>query len=116
MKLLISEEQSSGSDQVNSAIQQLNQVSQETASASEEIASNSEELSSQAEMLKELTNYFKINRSSYNVTSKTTHKSTGNEKNTLKKFSMNKNLNGCGNGKTSQPILEFEDKEKYEAF
>ncbi len=54
-----SNEQSSGSDQINNALQQLNNVTQQNAAASEELATSAEEMTSQAEMMKEQVSYFK---------------------------------------------------------
>ncbi|WP_291328299.1 methyl-accepting chemotaxis protein [Desulfovibrio sp. UCD-KL4C] len=54
-----SNEQLSGSEQINKAVQQLDQVTQQNASASEEMASTSEELSSQAEQLQQVMSFFK---------------------------------------------------------
>lgn len=55
-----SDEQSSGSVQINNAIQQLNIVTQQNAASSEELAASAEEMNSQAEQLKELVGFFKI--------------------------------------------------------
>ena len=56
-------EQNSGADQINNAIQQLNQITQQNAAASEEMATSSEELSSQADQLKEIIQFFRIEKS-----------------------------------------------------
>jgi methyl-accepting chemotaxis protein len=55
-----SQEQSTGSGQVNKALQQLDQVIQQNASASEELASTSEELSAQAEQLQASIGFFHL--------------------------------------------------------
>lgn len=55
-------EQKLGAEQINNAVQQLNQITQKTASSSEQLAISSEELSSQAQQLKELTEYFRVDR------------------------------------------------------
>ncbi len=55
-----SNEQRSGSEQINNAIQQLNMVIQQNASASEEMASTAEELSNQATQLQESIAFFKV--------------------------------------------------------
>jgi methyl-accepting chemotaxis protein len=55
-----SQEQSTGSAQVNKALQQLDQVIQQNASASEELASTSEELSAQAEQLQASIAFFRL--------------------------------------------------------
>jgi methyl-accepting chemotaxis protein len=55
-----SEEQRSGSDQVNTAIQQLSQVTQQNAAASEELAKSAEELNSQAENMKDVVSFFRV--------------------------------------------------------
>ncbi len=55
-------EQNNGSDQINNAVQQVSSATQQNAASSEEIASSSEELASQAEALKEIIQYFTINR------------------------------------------------------
>jgi methyl-accepting chemotaxis protein len=56
-------EQNSGSEQINQAVLQLDEVIQQNASASEEMASTSEELSAQAEQLREIMAYFRIDES-----------------------------------------------------
>jgi methyl-accepting chemotaxis protein len=58
-----SQEQSTGSAQVNKALQQLDQVIQQNASASEELASTSEELSAQSEQLQASISYFRLDGS-----------------------------------------------------
>uniref|UniRef100_I2Q2F6 Methyl-accepting chemotaxis protein n=1 Tax=Desulfovibrio sp. U5L TaxID=596152 RepID=I2Q2F6_9BACT len=58
-----SQEQSTGSGQVNKALQQLDQVIQQNASASEELASTSEELSAQAEQLQASIAFFQVDAS-----------------------------------------------------
>ncbi len=55
-----SQEQSTGSAQVNKALQQLDQVIQQNASAAEELASTSEELSAQAEQLQASVAFFRL--------------------------------------------------------
>lgn len=55
-----SNEQSSGSEQINSAIQNLNLVVQENAATAEEMAAGAEELSAQAENLQDAISFFKI--------------------------------------------------------
>ncbi|EFL49205.1 methyl-accepting chemotaxis sensory transducer [Solidesulfovibrio fructosivorans JJ]] len=55
-----SQEQSTGSGQVNKALQQLDQVIQQNASAAEELASTSEELSAQAEQLQASVAFFQL--------------------------------------------------------
>lgn len=55
-----SQEQSTGSGQVNKALQQLDQVIQQNASAAEELASTSEELSAQAEQLQASIAFFQL--------------------------------------------------------
>ncbi|MFP4556543.1 MAG: methyl-accepting chemotaxis protein [Bacteroidales bacterium] len=57
-----SAEQTSGTDQINTAIQQLNQATQQNAASSEEVATSAEELSAQADQLREVINYFKVDR------------------------------------------------------
>lgn len=59
-----SNEQSSGSMQINNAIEQLNQITQQNAAAAEEMATGAEELSSQAEQLNEIVAYFKVDNKS----------------------------------------------------
>jgi methyl-accepting chemotaxis protein len=56
--VIASEEQSNGTNQVNSAIQELNGVTQLNASASEELAANSINLAQQAKRLNELIQFF----------------------------------------------------------
>jgi methyl-accepting chemotaxis protein len=55
-----SNEQSSGSEQINNAIQNLNLVVQENAATAEEMAAGAEELSAQAENLQDAISFFKI--------------------------------------------------------
>ncbi|AEV63558.1 methyl-accepting chemotaxis protein II [Pseudomonas ogarae] len=55
-----SEEQSIGSEQINSAMSQMSQITQQNASASEELAATAEEMSSQAEQLQELMGFFTL--------------------------------------------------------
>ena len=55
-----SNEQSSGSEQINNAIQNLNSVVQENAATAEEMAAGAEELSAQAENLQDAISFFKI--------------------------------------------------------
>ncbi len=55
-----SNEQSSGSEQINNAIQNLNLVVQENAATAEEMAAGAEELSAQAESLQSAIAFFKI--------------------------------------------------------
>jgi len=57
---LASNEQNSGSHQINQAIVELNQVTQQNAASSEELAASAEELSAQAESLSHVIEYFKI--------------------------------------------------------
>ncbi|WP_300159384.1 methyl-accepting chemotaxis protein [Solidesulfovibrio sp.] len=59
-----SQEQSTGSGQVNKALQQLDQVIQQNASAAEELASTSEELSAQAEQLQASIAFFRLDTGS----------------------------------------------------
>lgn len=59
-----SEEQSTGTAQINSAMMQLNQVTQQNAASSEELAATAEEMSGQAEQLQQLISYFKVSGSS----------------------------------------------------
>jgi methyl-accepting chemotaxis protein len=74
-----SEEQRTGSDQVNSAIQQLSQVTQQNAAASEELATSAEELNSQAENMKEVVSFFKVENSKKNKIKKQTSRKITNE-------------------------------------
>lgn len=59
-----SEEQSTGTTQINSAMVQLNQVTQQNAASSEELAATAEEMSGQAEQLQQLISFFKVSGSS----------------------------------------------------
>lgn len=81
-------EQNNGADQVNNAVQQVNNATQQNAAASEEIATSSEELASQAESLKDIINYFVINRGKRAV------KSTAPKKSKLNEFSESYGGNG----------------------
>lgn len=58
-----SNEQNSGTAQINKALQQLDQVIQQNASASEEMASTAEELTSQSEQLQAIISFFKLDTS-----------------------------------------------------
>lgn len=86
-----SEEQRSGSDQVNNAIQQLSQVTQQNAAASEELATSAEELNSQAENMKDVISFFRVN----NVKTKSTVKQN---KNAVKQI-VNKPTTSANTGK-----------------
>ncbi len=55
-----SNEQSTGSEQINRAIQQLDLVIQQNSGVSEELASTAEELSHQANQLQEIISFFKV--------------------------------------------------------
>jgi methyl-accepting chemotaxis protein len=55
-----SEEQSIGSEQINTAMSQMSQLTQQNASASEELAATAEEMSGQAEQLQELMGFFTV--------------------------------------------------------
>ncbi len=57
-----SNEQSTGSDQINQAIQQLDHVTQHNAATSEEVASTAEELAAQAGQLEQTVAFFKIQK------------------------------------------------------
>ncbi|TVR30795.1 MAG: methyl-accepting chemotaxis protein [Spirochaetaceae bacterium] len=57
---MASNEQRSGTEQINKALTQLDQVVQQNASASEELASMAEELSSQSNQLDETMRFFKL--------------------------------------------------------
>ncbi len=87
-----SNEQSSGSEQINNAIQNLNLVVQENAATAEEMAAGAEELSAQAENLQDAIAFFKIEgmnqiTSKPKVANKVTHKfqSKSNQTETPKK-------------------------------
>ena len=56
-----SNEQSTGTEQINRAIQQLDQVIQQNSATSEEIAATAEELAGQAEQLQNTIAFFKVN-------------------------------------------------------
>ncbi len=55
-----SNEQSSGTAQINRAIQQLDQVTQQNSATSEELAATTEELAAQAEQLQHTIEFFKV--------------------------------------------------------
>jgi methyl-accepting chemotaxis protein len=55
-----SNEQKSGSNQINVALMQLNEVTQSNAASAEELTSSAEELAKQAEQLYEITAYFNV--------------------------------------------------------
>ena len=57
-----SSEQANGAEQVNNAMQQLNSVSQQNAAASEELSGNAEEMNAQADQLKDIVQFFKVNK------------------------------------------------------
>jgi methyl-accepting chemotaxis protein len=62
-----SAEQTNGADQINTAIQQLNQATQQNAAASEEVATSAEELSAQADQLREIVNFFRVEKNGNNI-------------------------------------------------
>jgi methyl-accepting chemotaxis protein len=68
-----SNEQSSGSEQINNAIQNLNMVVQENAATAEQMAAGAEELSAQAISLKDAISFFKIEGMEEKFASKTTY-------------------------------------------
>jgi methyl-accepting chemotaxis protein len=68
-----SNEQSSGSEQINNAIQNLNMVVQENAATAEQMAAGAEELSAQAVSLKDAISFFKIEGMEEKFASKTTY-------------------------------------------
>ncbi len=59
-------EQNNGTDQINNAIQQLNLTSQQNASLSEELATSATEMNEYAQKLKEITQFFTIDKSTNN--------------------------------------------------
>ncbi len=59
-----SQEQYSGSEQINTTILQLNEITQQNAAFSEEMATSAEELSSQADQLLESVSFFNIGNDS----------------------------------------------------
>ena len=60
--VLASEEQEIGIRQVNNAMSQLSDVTQQNTSSAEELSSGSEELASQSEQLREVMNFFILDR------------------------------------------------------
>ncbi|MDF1547842.1 MAG: methyl-accepting chemotaxis protein [Bacteroidales bacterium] len=60
--VLASEEQEIGIRQVNGAMVQLSEVTQQNTSSAEELSSGSEELASQAEQLRDVMEFFTLNR------------------------------------------------------
>jgi methyl-accepting chemotaxis protein len=58
-----SHEQNEGAEQVNKALQSLNRITQDNVNRFEGLRQNATELSEQAEVLKEITGYFKIQKS-----------------------------------------------------
>nr|WP_321406221.1 methyl-accepting chemotaxis protein [uncultured Carboxylicivirga sp.] len=75
-------EQREGASQINNALHQLNIVTQQNAAGSEELAGSAEELSSQSLQLKNLIDFFKVEKteSGRSVANKTVNKDT-NQKN-----------------------------------
>jgi methyl-accepting chemotaxis protein len=56
-----SQEQASGTEQINHSMQQLNLISQQNATSSEELALNSESMKEYADDLKRIVGFFKLN-------------------------------------------------------
>ena len=89
--VLASEEQEIGIRQVNGAMVQLSEVTQQNTSSAEELSSGSEELASQAEQLRDVMEFFTLNRK---VAGKSNIKSNRNTNQTaaLKKSKININM------------------------
>jgi methyl-accepting chemotaxis protein len=87
-----SEEQSTGTTQINSAMVQLNQVTQQNAASSEELAATAEEMSGQAEQLQQLISFFKVSGASDSMP----RSSTMSHKTPAKKAMVHQNLNSDG--------------------
>jgi len=87
-----SEEQSTGTTQINSAMVQLNQVTQQNAASSEELAATAEEMSGQAEQLQQLISFFKVSGASDSMP----RSSTMSHKTPAKKTMVHQNLNSDG--------------------
>lgn len=68
-----SNEQSTGSEQINMAIQQLDQVIQQNASTSEEMASMAEQLAGQARQLQKIMTYFHVREEEPEAQEQTSH-------------------------------------------
>ena len=96
-----SNEQSSGSEQINNAIQNLNLVVQENAATAEEMAAGAEELSAQAENLQEAISFFKIEgmnqmASKPKSANKTIHKVHPKSKSTASEYTSKSNTKNSG--------------------
>ena len=96
-----SNEQSSGSEQINNAIQNLNLVVQENAATAEEMAAGAEELSAQAENLQEAISFFKIEgmnqmASKPKSANKTIHKVQPKSKSTPSEYTSKSNTKNSG--------------------
>ncbi|WP_127026085.1 methyl-accepting chemotaxis protein [Rheinheimera mangrovi] len=87
-----SEEQSTGTTQINSAMVQLNQVTQQNAASSEELAATAEEMSGQAEQLQQLISFFKVS----GVSDSIPRSSTPLHKTPSKKAMVHHNVNADG--------------------
>ena len=96
-----SNEQSSGSEQINNARQNLNLVVQENAATAEEMAAGAEELSAQAENLQEAISFFKIEgmnqmASKPKSANKTIHKVHPKSKSTASEYTSKSNTKNSG--------------------
>ncbi len=96
-----SNEQSSGSEQINNAIQNLNLVVQENAATAEEMAAGAEELSAQAESLQEAVAFFKIEGMSQmankpKLANKTSHKVQPKSKSTPSEYTSKSSTTNTG--------------------
>ncbi len=87
-----SEEQSTGTTQINSAMVQLNQVTQQNAASSEELAATAEEMSGQAEQLQQLISFFKVS----GISDSAPRSSASQTKSPSKKAMVHHNVNSDG--------------------
>ncbi|MEN9443595.1 MAG: hypothetical protein RIS47_485 [Bacteroidota bacterium] len=65
-------QQNAGSNQITTAVNQLNNIAQQNAASAEELSTSAEELSGQAEQLRDVMNFFMINRKRQTLQVKTT--------------------------------------------
>lgn len=72
-------EQSNGANQINTSIQEMNGITQQNAAASEEMAGSSEELAAQASQLKDLTDFFQLEKKKQTIRSRRQKTTTMNE-------------------------------------
>ena len=99
-----SNEQSSGTAQINKAIQQLDLVIQQNASASEEMASTSVELLSQAEQLQKTISFFRIHGNEPMISNSALSHSRGQLRGAIKVGRSSQQVPARRPGRPSHPL------------